>query len=49
MRAAFFVSSAFVAVAIEVLNGVKRIRRRSVDILPVPNQLHEDFPKRRFQ
>ena len=35
---------AFVAVAIEAFNGVKRIRRRSVDILPVSNQLHEDFP-----
>jgi hypothetical protein len=38
IRAAFFVSSAFVAVAIEAFNGVKRIRRRSVDILPVSNQ-----------
>ena len=35
---------AFVAVAIEAFNGVKRIRHRSVDILPASNQLHEDFP-----
>ena len=36
--------SAFVAVVIEAFNGVKRIRHRSVDILPASNQLHEDFP-----
>ena len=36
--------AAFVAVAIEACNGVKRIRHRSVDILPASNQLYEDFP-----
>ena len=36
--------TAFVAVVIEAFNGVKRIRHRSVDILPASNQLHEDFP-----
>ena len=36
--------TAFVAVAIEAFNGVKRIRHCSVDILPTSNQLHEDFP-----
>ena len=36
--------TAFVAVAIEAFNGVKRIRHRSVNILLASNQLHEDFP-----
>jgi hypothetical protein len=36
--------TAFVAVVIEAFNGVKRIRHRSVDILPAAYQLHEDFP-----
>jgi hypothetical protein len=41
--------TAFVAVPIEAFNGVKRIRHRSVDILPASNQIARRFPKRLFQ